>query len=145
MKVNRLKGAQSKSIPAGRATVKPTVSFSEMLSDKEDDHSREHLQQMMKDIESKGRELADKKTVELLVDYKQMIKGFVEEAVSFGLKVEERRGLSRRGRSKVLKVVATIDEKLIELTDAVLQQERKQISVLEKIGQIQGLLVNLFV
>jgi len=145
MKVNRLKGAQSKSTPAGRATVKPTVSFSEMLSDKEDDHSREHLQQMMKDIESKGRELADKKTVELLVDYKQMIKGFVEEAVSFGLKVEERRGLSRRGRSKVLKVVATIDEKLIELTDAVLQQERKQISVLEKIGQIQGLLVNLFV
>ncbi len=145
MKVNRLKGTQSKSTPTGKATVKPTVSFSEMLSDKEDDHSREHLQQMMKDIESKGRELADKKTVELLVDYKQMIKGFVEEAVSFGLKVEERRGLSRRGRSKVLKVVATIDEKLIELTDAVLQQERKQISVLEKIGQIQGLLVNLFV
>jgi len=145
MKVNRVRGTQSKINKSSKAQVTPEVSFSQMLSDKEDDNTREHLHQKMREIEEKGRQLADKKTVDLLVDYKKMLKGFVEEAVAFGLKVEERRGLSRRGRSKVLKVVATIDERVIELTDAILSQEKKQIKILEKIGQIQGLLVNLFV
>lgn len=145
MKVNKLRGTQQSSSQNTRVQSTPSVSFSEMLSDKEDDRSREHLYELMKKIENKGRELADKKTVELLLDYKNMIKGFIAEAVEFGLKVEEKRGLSRRGRAKVLKVVSTIDEKLIELTDEILNQEKRHIRVLEKIGQIQGLLVNLFV
>jgi len=145
MKVNRVRGTQSKINKSSKAQVTPEVSFSQMLSDKEDDNTREHLHQKMREIEEKGRQLANKKTVDLLVEYKNMLKGFVEEAVAFGLKVEERRGLSRRGRSKVLKVVATIDERVIELTDAILSQEKKQIKILEKIGQIQGLLINLFV
>lgn len=145
MKVNRTQRAQSQSGGVKKAQATPSVSFSELLGDKQEDQTREHLHQLMRDIEVKGRELGDRKTVELLVEYKEMIKSFIEEAVEFGIKVEERRGLSRRGRSKVLKVVATVDEKLIELTDAVLSQEKRQIAILEKIGQIQGLLVNLFV
>lgn len=145
MKVNRTQKSGARSGPVKKTQTTPSVSFSDLLADKEEDQTREHLQQLMKDIEAKGRELADRKTVDLLVDYKAMIKGFIEEAIAFGIRVEERRGLSRRGRSKVLKVVSTIDEHLIELTDAVLDQEKKQIRILEKIGQIQGLLVNLFV
>lgn len=100
---------------------------------------------MLQEIEKKGRQLTEKRTVEVMLEYKEMIKGFVEQAVTFGLKVEERRGLSRSGRSRMMKVVSLIDEKVVELTDMILDQERPQIRILEKIGQLQGLLVNLFV
>lgn len=145
MKVNRVAGAQSKLKKTNKVQTATGISFSQMLGDKEDDNTREELYERMEEIKNKGRELGDKKTVELLVEYKKMIKGFIEDAVQFGIRVEERRGLSRRGRSKVLKVVSTIDEKLLDLTNEILSQEKKQIRVLEKIGQIQGLLVNLFV
>lgn len=75
------------------------------------------------------------------MEYKEMIKGFIEQAVNFGLKVEERRGLSRSGRSRMMKVVSMIDEKLVELTDMILDQEKPQIKLLEKIGQPCSLLV----
>lgn len=145
MKVNRVTGAQSKLKKTNKVQTNSGISFSQMLGDKEDDNTREELYERMEDIKNKGRELGDRKTVELLIEYKKMIKGFVEDAVEFGLRVEERRGLSRRGRSKVLKVVSTIDEKLLDLTNEILNKEKKQIKVLEKIGQIQGLLINLFV
>lgn len=73
-----------------------------------------------------------------------MVKGFVEEAVNFGLRIEERRGLSRSTRSKVLRVVSAVDEKLLELTDIIIAQEESKLNILKKVGEIQGLLVNLY-
>ncbi len=144
MKVTRVTPA------AGSASVHKTepkggVSFSQFMGDKQDEHDQEQLKQMLKEIEKKGKHLAENRTVEVMLEYKEMIKGFVEQAVNFGLRVEEHRGLSRSGRSRMMKVVSMIDEKLVELTDMILDQEKPQIKLLEKIGQLQGLMVNLFI
>lgn len=144
MKVSRV--SPSKAPGAVHKTEPKTgVSFSQLMGDKQEEQDREELREILREIEKKGRQLTEKRTVEVMLEYKEMIKGFVEQAVNFGLKVEERRGLSRSGRSRMMKVVSMIDEKLVELTDMVLDQERPQIRILEKIGQLQGLLVNLFV
>jgi len=131
--------------PVQKTATKGAISFAQLLGDREDDQqSQEQLKQMLKEIEQKGRQLVESRTVETLLEYKEMITGFVREAVEFGLRVQERRGNSRTGRSKMMKVVATIDDKLLELTDLVLTQEKSQITLLEKIGQLHGLLVNLY-
>ncbi len=144
MKVTRVTQSTG-STPVHRAEPKGGVSFSELMGDKQEDQSRDEMKQMLKEIEKKGKQLSENRTVEVMLEYKEMIKGFIEQAVNFGLKVEERRGLSRTGRSRMMKVVSMIDEKLVELTDLILDQEKPQIKLLEKIGQLQGLLVNLFV
>lgn len=144
MKVSRV--IKSTTTPGVHKTEpKGGVSFSQLLGDKQEEHDQEHLKQMLKEIEKKGKQLTENRTVEVMLEYKEMIKGFIEQAVNFGLKVEERRGLSRSGRSRMMKVVSMVDEKLVELTDLILDQEKPQIQLLEKIGQLQGLLVNLFV
>lgn len=144
MKVTKV-AANTKTPSVHRAEPKAGVSFSQLMGDKQDEHDREQLQQMLKEIEKKGRQLTENRTVEVMLEYKDMIKGFVEQAVNFGLKIEERRGLSRSGRSRMMKVVSMIDEKLVELTDMILDQEKPQIKLLEKVGQLHGLMVNLFV
>lgn len=144
MKVNRV--VKSTGSPAvHKAEAKGGISFSQLLGDKQEEQDREQLKQMLQEIEKKGKQLVESRTVEVMLEYKEMIKGFVDQAVNFGLKVEERRALSRSGRSRMMKVVALVDEKLVELTDMILDQEKPQIKLLEKIGQLQGLLVNLFV
>ena len=101
------------------------------------------LEELLDEIRHKGNSLVENRTVETLTEYKSMIKGFIDEAVSQGLKVDEHRGFSRSGRSRVVRTVKEVDKRLLELTNIILGQEKKQIRILEKIGQIQGLLVDL--
>ena len=51
---------------------------------------------------------------------------------------------NRSGEGRRLKIVDTIDEKLIELTEDILNEERDSVEILAKIGEIKGLLINLY-
>lgn len=148
MKVNRLSKTSPTTVKkvASKETERSNkISFKELLDHAEDDsRQKEMLDEMMADIEEKGKDLTESRTVESLFEYKDMVKGFVEEAVNFGLRIEERRGLSRSTRSKVLRVVSAVDEKLLELTDIIIAQEESKIKILQKVGEIQGLLVNIY-
>lgn len=143
----KVKSVTSKGKVASKTAPKiatPSISFLEILEVKEDDKAKIMLAEMLDLIEEKGKNLANKRTVEALLDYKKMVKNFIKEAVEYGLKVEEKRGFSRGGRGRSLRTVSNIDERLINLTNAILSQEKKQINILDKIGEIQGLLVNLY-
>jgi len=143
MKVNRVKKTASTSKKKVNK-VEPTVGFNEILALTEEDNDRQQLDEMLDDIRKKGRELSEKRDVEILLAYKEMVKSFVEEAVNFGLKVVERRGHGRVGKSKVMRMVSMIDEKMINLTEDLLVQEKSSIKLLSKIGEIEGLLLNLY-
>jgi uncharacterized protein YaaR (DUF327 family) len=41
-------------------------------------------------------------------------------------------------------VVSAVDQKLLELTDIIIAQEESKIKILQKVGEIQGLLVNIY-
>ena len=45
----------------------------------------------------------------------------------------------------MMRTVAEIDAKLVELTNLIIKREHKELGVLKKIGEIQGLLVNLII
>lgn len=121
------------------------VTFMEILADENDDERRRQLlQELLDEVDKKGRDLVENRTVESLFAYKNLVKSFIEEAVDFGLKISEKRGYGRAGRTKILRSVENVDEKLLQLTDLVLQKETKHINILGKVGEIKGLLVNLY-
>lgn len=143
----KVKSVDSKSKVGAKSTKKvaaPSISFLEILEVKEDDKARKMLEEMLELIEEKGKNLSERRTVEALKDYKKMVQNFIKEAVEYGLKIEEKRGFSRGGRGRSLRTVSTIDARLIDLTEAILSQEKKRINILDKVGEIQGLLVNLY-
>ena len=49
------------------------------------------------------------------------------------------------GYSRTLSTVQEVDTKLVELTQLVLDKQRNSIDILEKIGEIKGLLINLYI
>ncbi|WP_078552968.1 YaaR family protein [Bacillus alkalicellulosilyticus] len=121
-----------------------SVSFSEVMNKQRDEKAYERLHGLMQKIDDQGKALAESRTVDELRKYKALVKEFMEDAVAFGLQLEERRGFNRRGRTKVYKIVQEVDRKLLDLTDAVLQKEKKGLDILNMVGEIKGLLVNIY-
>ena len=123
---------------------KETISFKEVIGTRRTDITLERLTKRMQEIEAQGRLLADTQSIDHLRKYKKLVKDFMDDAVKNGLQLEERRGFSQRGSAKVYKLVKEVDQKLVELTNAVLDKEEKGISLLGMIGEIQGLLINIY-
>ena len=123
---------------------KETISFKEVIGTRRTDITLERLTKRMQEIEAQGRVLADTQSIDHLRKYKKLVKDFMDDAIKNGLQLEERRGFSQRGSAKVYKLVKEVDQKLVELTNAVLDKEEKGISLLGMIGEIQGLLINIY-
>ena len=121
------------------------VPFREMM----DQHTAqpspsERLNQLLDKIGQAGDRLSKTRTVRELVDYKSLVKSFLEEATKNGVGMDQREGASRRGRPKVHKMITETDKKLVELTNLVFDKEKKGIDILGKVGEIKGLLINMY-
>lgn len=121
-----------------------SISFSSIINQTRDQMNVEKLNRLVQDIEDQGKVLSESVSVEDLRKYKQLIKEFMEDAVQHGLKLEERRGFNRRGRTKVYKIVEEVDKKLLELTDIVLKKQEKGLRILDMVGEIKGMLINIY-
>lgn len=121
-----------------------SISFQEVMGKNRQEIVHEKLTKLVQDIEDQGKVLSESRTVDELRKYKKMVKEFMDEAVQNGLQLEERRGFNRRGRTKIYKIVKEVDKKLIDLTNAVLDKEKKGLDILSMVGEIKGLLINIY-
>jgi uncharacterized protein len=121
-----------------------SVSFTEVMAKKRENALYEKFSTLAKDIEDQGKVLSESRTVEDLKKYKKMVKSFLEEAVNNALQLENQRGFNRRGRTKVYKIVKEVDSKLVDLTNEVLNKEKKGLNILNLVGEVQGLLINIY-
>lgn len=144
LKVRSIEKTNNERIAPKKAIDEASISFREVMSTRRDEISSERLNKLMEDVDEQGKVLAQSMTVEDLRDYKKKVKEFLSEAVKYGLKVQQSRGFNRGGRMKMYKTVQKVDEKLLELTDAVINKQEKGIKVLSLIGEIRGLLVDVY-
>lgn len=144
MEVNRIERANVNKVEKKKEVATASISFAEVMKKGRSDQFVDRLKQLLHDIDDQGKVLVETQTVEELRKYKQLVKDFMKEAVDNGLKLEERRGFNRRGRTKVYKIVKQVDQKLLELTDTVLKEQEKGLKILDLVGEIKGLLVNVY-
>lgn len=119
-------------------------SFADTMAQQEQQRSKEHLRQMLARIHEQGERLARNMTVRELRTYKLMVKQFLEDTVKRGVGLRETRGWDRRGRSKRYKLLEEVDRLLIEMGEELLQHEEGRLDLLEKVGEIRGLLLNVY-
>nr|WP_254111069.1 YaaR family protein [Bacillus pumilus] len=104
----------------------------------------EQLTVMLSDIEVFGKKLTKSRNLKDLARFKGLVKRFVKETVDNGLNIETSRSFDIYGNTRTLALVKALDEKLIELTEDMMDQEKPSIDLLERIGEIKGLLINLY-
>lgn len=118
-------------------------SFADVMVQQDADRTQEQLQQKLQDIHRQGDHLAKVMTVRELKLYRQMIKQFLEDTIRRGVVLKEVKGFDRRGRIKRYKLLDEIDATLVLMAEDLLDSEQGRIDLLNKIGEIRGLLINL--
>lgn len=129
---------EAKSVQAGN------TKFSEFVTRQDQKLRAEQLNKLLADINVAGDRLGRTQTFQDLTKYKNLVKRFVKETVDFGMQLKQSHTWNQFGEGRKLNIVETIDKKLVELTDEVMQQEKQPIDLLGKIGEIKGLLINLY-
>lgn len=145
MKINQDIRLNTDKIRSEQKTAANTsLKFNELVQKQDQKMQMGQLQNLLKDIESAGERLARSRTFKDLSKYKTLVKRFVKEAVDFGMDLKQSHSWNQYGQGRSLKIVETIDEKLVEITEGVLEKEGNSIDLLGKIGEIKGLLINLY-
>lgn len=144
MEIQKVNKAGLDKVKAKNNVPTESISFQEVMAKGRQHTVFEKMSKMAEEIEDQGKKLAEHRTVDELRKYKKMVKQFMEEAVQNGLQLEEQRGFNRRGRTKIYKIVKEVDKKLIDLANDVLNKEKSKLDILNQVGEIQGLLINIY-
>lgn len=119
------------------------TSFADVMVQQDAQRTQEQLQQKLQDIQRQGERLAKLMTVRELMLYRQMVKQYLEDTIRRGVGLKEVRGFDRRGRVKRYKLLDEIDAALVSMAEDMLHSEEGRIELLNKIGEIRGILINL--
>lgn len=118
--------------------------FHNQLTKAENTNYEQHLQKLVNDIVKQGEILAKRVDVRELRIYKGLISEFLELAVGSSRKFSKQSLLDRRGRHKVFALIKNINEELDLLTQDVMSGEKDNISLLKRLDDIRGLILDLF-
>ena len=91
-----------------------------------------------------GEKLAKHRDVKDMKRYRSLIKDFMNEIVGRSHEFSRENFLDRRGRHRVYGIIRLIDQNLDELAQELVKDEQDNISILSKIGEIRGLLLDIF-
>ena len=104
----------------------------------------DRLQLMMEEITKQGDQIIKRMDVKDMRRYRTLIKDFMNEIVNRSHKFSRENFLDRRGRHRVYGIIRLVDEKLDELAQELVKDEKDTISILAKVGEIRGLLLDIF-
>ena len=115
-----------------------------LMSRIDDDGLSERLKLMFEDITMQGKKISKHMDVKDMKRYRTLIKDFLNEVVNRSHKFSRENFLDRRGRHRVYGIIRLIDENLDALASELIKEEKDQISILGKIDEIKGLLLDIF-
>jgi uncharacterized protein YaaR (DUF327 family) len=143
IKVNQLQQLNQVEQKAPVADTDGSFKFT-LISNIEENELQARLTLMMEDITQQGKRLAKHMDVRDMRRYRQLIKDFMNEIVSRSHKFSRENFLDKRGRHRVYGMVKLIDETLDELATELIKDEKDHLTILSKIDEIRGMLLDIF-
>lgn len=142
IKVNEV----SNTAPAeGRTMVQPkdeTFKFT-LVSKIEEKDLQEKLGSLMEKIDEQGERIAKHMDITDMKRYRSLVKEFMNEVVTHSHEFSRENFLDRRGRHRVYGIVRLVDKNLDDLAQELVKDEKDNIAVLNKVGEIRGLLLDI--
>lgn len=143
LKVNQLQ--QLTQVDAKPQTPEPDGSFRfTLLSSIEEQELQAGLSNMMEEITRQGDKLTRKMDIRDMKFYRKMIKDFMNEIVTHSHKFSRENFLDKKGRHRVYGMIKQVNQTLDELAEELMKEEKDNLSILSKVGEISGLLLDIF-
>lgn len=143
LKVNEMTPAAAIEPAAKPALTKDDFKFT-LASAINETQLQERLNTLLDKITNQGERIAQHMDIRDMKKYRGLIKDFLNEIVNRSHKFSRENFLDRRGRHRVYGIIRLVDENLDQLALELVKDEKDHLSILEKIGEIQGLLLDIF-
>ena len=117
--------------------------FNFTLNKLDEDGLQERLTELINNICDQGNKISKHMDIKDLRDYRILITEFINEIITNSHKFKRENFLDKRGRHRVYGIIRVVNKKLDSLAQELLKSEKNNLNVLEKIGQIQGLLLDI--
>ena len=124
-----------------RKAVKDT--FKMKMEDLEQEQIRSELKVLYDKIEIQSNKLQDKLFIDDLINYKKLIKEFLNITVNNSHIFFKESSLDRRGRHRIYSIVKKVDQELDELTKDFIDIENNRIDILKRLDDIKGMLMDI--
>ena len=102
------------------------------------------LNTLMEEITMQGDKLAKKRDIRDMKKYRGLIKDFMNEVINRSHQFSRENFLDRRGRHRVYGIIRLVDQTLDDLAQELVKDEKDNLAILAKIGEIRGLLLDIF-
>lgn len=102
------------------------------------------LSLLMEDIGAQGKKISKKMDIRDMKRYRTLVKDFLNEVVTRSHKFSRENFLDRRGRHRVYGIIRKVDETLDALAQELVKEEKDHLAILGMIGEIKGLLLDIF-
>lgn len=143
IKVNQIQ--QTVPVEQTHSTAPTDGTFKFMLaSNIEEAELQARLNVLMEEITMQGDRLAKKRDVKDMRHYRGLVKEFLNEIVTHSHSFSRENFLDRRGRHRVYGIIRLVDENLDQLAQELMKDEKDNLAILDKIGEIRGLLLDIF-
>lgn len=143
VKINNI--TQVNQVPEAAKTVEGDGSFKFTLASAITDADLQaKVDALLSDITAQGNRLAEHMDIRDMKKYRGLVKEFLNEVVYRSHKFSRDNFLDRRGRHRVYGIIRLIDGNLDELASELVEEEKDHLSILDKIGEIRGLLLDIF-
>ena len=130
------------SIPNNKNVNKEKIeNFSREMSESFSEGMKKDLKKLVDSIKQKGNKIVLTKDHEDVVEYKNLIRDYLKRVLNDMYELDK---CTDTFESRYYLTVETVDKKLQELTDKILGSEKENISVLNLVDEIQGLLINVY-
>lgn len=143
IKVNQVQApvpvTQTAPVQTGDETFKFTL-----ISHIEDKQLEAQLQSMVEEITQQGNRISKHMDIKDMKRYRTLIKSFLNEVLSRSHEFSRENFLDRRGRHRVYGIIRKIDDTLDALAAELVKDEKDHIGILSRIGEIRGLLLDIF-
>ena len=118
-----------------------------LASNVEDAELNSRLNQLMTQITEQGERIAKHTDIADMKRYRELVKDFMNEVlnevVNRSHKFSRENFLDRRGRHRVYGIVKLVDKNLDDLATELLKDEKDNLTILSKVGEIRGLLIDI--
>ena len=116
-----------------------------LLSKVDEAELQAKLNSMIESITEQGNKISKHMDVRDMRKYRETIKEFINEVVTHSHKFSRENFLDRRGRHRVYGIVKLVDQNLDELAQELIKDEKNHLSILGKVDEIRGLLLDMVI
>jgi len=130
-------------IEGRKGTEVEDLSFKGRLHEAEYGNYKGKLDMLAEQIFEQGKKVEKRTNIKELIAYKRLISDFLNEYMNNSYKFSKQSSLDKKGRYKVYSIIKKINQELDNLAEDILDDQKGNFNVLQRLDDIRGLLLDL--